>query len=488
MTEDQPMGLPKIEFIDTTLRDGQQSLWALNMTTDMMTPIMPELDRTGFAAAEFFVPNVQLRKMMLDLKEDPWQWLIQGMRYARNTELRLHGGYRGGLSKIPESISLLLMQKMIDYGLTTTRTSNPWNDYDIVKEEVAQLKKMGMRSVVNIIYTVSPRHTDEYYVARTKAAAATKPYRLCFKDVGGLLTPDRTRNLVPKVLAAARGIPVEFHCHCNNGLGPLNVIEAVKAGITIVHTAIPPLANGSSQPSVFNVERNLRTLGYQHDLDLEPIQHIAQHFETIAQEHGFAFGTPNEFDETLYLHQVPGGMISNLKHQLNKVGLIDKLPQTLEEAAQVRKEMGYPIMVTPLSQFVGTQAAINVIVGERYKQVSDEIIQYALGVWGQEALQFMDPDVRDLILGRKRATELAEKFKQADTASVSEVRKRMGGNLTDEELILRVYTGMDRSELKPATTPAARPIDIGLMLKAMAQFPSIQSVSIKTKNQQLLIE
>jgi len=482
------MSPQKIEFIDTTLRDGQQSLWALNMTTDMMEPIMPQFDRAGFSAAEFFVPNVQLRKMMLDLNEDPWQWLVRGMKHARHTELRLHGGYRGGLSKIPESISLLLMQKMIDYGLTTTRTSNPWNDYDIVKEEVAQLKKMGMRSVVNIIFSVSPRHTDDYFVTRTKAAAATQPYRLCFKDVGGLLTPDRTRTLIPQVLAAANGIPVEFHCHCNNGLAPLNVIEAVKAGIRIVHTAIPPLANGSSQPSVFNVEKNLRTLGYSHDLDLEPIRDISAHFEQIASDYGFTRGEPFEYDETLYLHQVPGGMISNLRHQLNKVGLIDRLPQTLEEAAQVRKDMGYPIMVTPLSQFVGTQAAINVIVGERYKQVSDEIIQYALGIWGKEALEFMDPNVRDTILSRKRATEIAEKFKQADTSSVAEVRQKLGASLSDEELILLVYTGMDRASLTRSGAPTARPNDIASILQAMDGYQNIRSVSIKTKTQQLLFE
>jgi oxaloacetate decarboxylase (Na+ extruding) subunit alpha len=482
------MSLPKIEFIDTTLRDGQQSLWALNMSTDMMTPIMPDLDRSGFAAAEFFVPNVQLRKMMLDLNEDPWQWLVQGMRHARKTELRLHGGYRGGLSKIPESISLLMIQKMIDYGLTTTRTSNAWNDYGLVKEEVVRLKKMGMRSVVNIIFSVSPRHTDDYFVARTQEAAATEPYRLCFKDVGGLLTPDRTRNLIPKVLAAANGIPVEFHCHCNNGLGPLNVIEAVKAGVRIVHTAIPPLANGSSQPSVFNVEKNLRILGYGHDLDLAPIQNISQHFETIAADYGFVRGAPFEYDETLYLHQVPGGMISNLKHQLNKVGLVDKLPQTLEEAAQVRKDMGYPIMVTPLSQFVGTQAAINVIVGERYKQVSDEIIQYALGLWGQDALQYMDPTVRDKILSRRRAREVAAKYQQEDTSSVAEIRKKLGPSLSDEELILKVYTGMDRSSLKTSGAPTARPSDIASILQAMGRYPNIRSVYIKTQKQQLLFE
>jgi oxaloacetate decarboxylase alpha subunit len=429
--------MSQIKFIDTTLRDGQQSLWALNMTTEMMLPALEQMDRAGFEAMEFFVPIVQLKKMVRDLNENPWEWLRQGAAIAEKTPLRLHAGYKGGLGKVPESVKKLMVQKVIDHGITCARISSPWNNFDELREEVDELKKMGMDSVVNIIYSVSPRHTDDYFVERARAAAGLKPYRLCFKDVGGLLTPERVRELLPKIQSVIGDIVLELHVHCNNGLAPVNVMEAVKLGITHVHTAVPPLANGSSNPSIYNTASNLRALGHEITVSEELLKPVEAHFMAIAKREGFAIGTPNEYDETLYSHQVPGGMISNLKYQLAKVGMIGHLDATLEEAARVRADFGYPIMVTPLSQFVGTQAAINVMTGARYEQVSDESIYYALGHFGQEAIDVMDPAVKDKILSRKRAKELAQL--EFPELSLNEVRQKYGESLTDEELILRSF-------------------------------------------------
>ncbi len=273
----------------------------------------------------------------------------------------------------------LLVERLVSYGLTLTRTSNCWNDYSAFKEEIEDLKKHGMDTVANLIYSVSPRHTDEYYARKAKEAAAAKPWRICFKDVGGLLSPERARTLIPVVLKAAGKIPVEFHAHCNSGQAPLNYLEGVKLGMRILHTAIPPLANGTSQPSVFNIASNLRALGYAPQVDLKPLEPVVKHFTAVAIRDGLPIGKPVEYDQALYGHQVPGGMISNMRHQLKIVGMEHKMEAALEEAGRVRAEFGYPIMVTPLSQFVGTQAAINVIVGERYKEVPDQNIQYALG-------------------------------------------------------------------------------------------------------------
>ena len=426
-----------ITFIDTTLRDGQQSLWAMNMRTGMMMSALPKMDEAGFEAMEFFVPTVQMKKMIRDLGEDPWQWLKIAASRARRTPLRFHAGYKGGLGLVPESVGQLLVKKVIDHGITTTRLSNPWNDYAELSEQVEALRQMGMESVVNLIYSVSPRHTDEYYVERAKAASALKPYRLCFKDVGGLLTPDRARALLPKIQQAIGDVVLEFHAHCNNGLASFNVLEVVRLGVRHVHTAIPPLAGGSSQPSIFNVARNLRALGYSPQVDEAALRPVEEYFTQVAKQEDFPIGAPLEYDQTLYSHQVPGGMISNLRYQLRKVGMEHRLEETLEESAQVRAEFGYPIMVTPLSQFVGSQAAINVMVGERYKEVTDGVIQLAQGRWGREAVEVMDPDVRSKILDRARARELAAAA--APEPSLEEVRKKYGASLTDEELILRVY-------------------------------------------------
>jgi oxaloacetate decarboxylase alpha subunit len=433
--------MSEIHFIDTTLRDGNQSLWALNMRTAAMVEIAEQMDRGGFESMEFFVTNM-LKKYVREHKENPWDWLHEGTKRIRNTQLRMHGGLKGGLEKKPSAILKLIIERVVASGITLTRTSNCWNDYEVFGEEVAGLRRLGMETVVNLIYSVSPRHTDEYYARKAREAAAIKPYRICFKDVGGLLTPERTRTLVPIVLENTGDTPVEFHAHCNNGLAPLNYLEAIKLGMTTIHTGVPPLANGSAQPSIFNMVKNVRALGHTPLVNEQALEPVKNHFTFVAKRDGLPIGRPREYDHSLYLHQVPGGMISNFVHQLKLVGMEDKLPATLEEAARVRAEWGYPIMVTPLSQFVGTQAAFNVILGERYKEISDQTIQYALGIWGREGAELMDPDIKDKILSRPRA-KAWERWEQPDP-SLAELRAHLGGpSVSDEELVLRVYAGVD---------------------------------------------
>ena len=441
-----------VKFVDTTLRDGNQSLWAFNMKTAAMLEAIERMDEAGFESMEFFSATM-IKKYVREHKENPWHWLREGARRARNTPLRLHGGVKGGLEKKPTAVARLVVQHVVDSGIRLTRTSNPWNDYSVFKEDVDELGRLGVDAVVNLIYSVSPRHTDEYYARKAREAAAMKPYRICFKDVGGLLTPERTRTLVPIVLENVGDTPVEFHAHCNNGLAPLNYIEAIKLGMTTIHTGVPPLANGSAQPSVFNMAQNLRTLGHTVSVNEEVLKPVQEHFTFVAKRDGLPMGAPAAFDQSVYNHQVPGGMISNFVHQLRLVGMEDKLPAALEEAARIRAEWGYPIMVTPLSQFVGTQAAFNIILGERYKQVSDQSIQYALGIWGREGAELMDPDVKDRILGRPRA-KAWEGWVQPDP-SLKEVRTQLGGpSISDEELVMRVYAGDEAVE---ALQTAGRP-------------------------------
>lgn len=433
--------MSEIHFVDTTLRDGQQSLWALGMRTGAMLSIAEQMDRAGFESMEFFV-SIMIKKYVRELKENPWVWLREGTKRFRRTRLRNHGGMHGSgaFEKLPSAVMKLLIERVVSYGITLTRTSNCWNDFQTFKKELRDLRAIGMETIVNLIYSVSPRHTDAYYAEKAREAASIRPYRICFKDVGGLLTPDRARTLIPLILQNAGDIPVEFHAHCNNGLAPLCYLEAAKFGIKTLHTAIPPLANGFSQPSVFSVAKNLRVLGYNPVINEEGARPAEKHFTAVAKRDGLPMGKPLAYDHSQYLHQVPGGMISNFRHQLRLVGMEDKLQATLEEAARVRAELGYPIMVTPLSQFVGTQAAINVIVGERYKEVSDQVIQYALGLWGQEAPSLIDPDVKDRILSRSRAR--AWMGWEPPDPPLQEVRSRFGSaSVSDEELLLRVYAG-----------------------------------------------
>lgn len=448
--------MSEIHFVDTTLRDGQQSLWALGMRTAAMLPIAAQMDRVGFESMEFFV-SIMIKKYVRELKENPWVWLREGSARFRHTRLRNHGGMHGSgaFEKLPSAVMKLLVERVVSYGITLTRTSNCWNDFESLGEELKHLRDLGMETVVNLIYSVSPRHSDDYYANKARQAASIRPYRICFKDVGGLLTPERARTLLPAILKNAGDVPVEYHAHCNNGLAPLCYLEAVKLGITTLHTAIPPLANGSSQPSVLNVAKNLRALGHTPVFHEEEVRPVEEHFTAVAKRDGLPIGKPFAYDESQYLHQVPGGVISNLRHQLRLIGKEDRLEHTLEEAARVRADFGYPIMVTPLSQFVVSQAAINVIVGERYKEVTDQVIQYALGLWGQDAPALLDRDVKDKILSRGRAKEW-QAWEPPDP-SLQAVRNKFGGaSVSDEELLLRVYAGEDAVKaLATAGSPRA---------------------------------
>lgn len=480
-----------ITFVDTTIRDGQASLWAMNMTTQHMMSIMGNLDAAGFESMEFLATGSRLKKFVRHLNENPWNWIKEGAKAARNTPLRWHGPISGKSMSgyVPREVGELLISKAVELGIRFTRTGNNWNDYNVVKNELPRFAKLGMTPVINVIYSVSPRHTDDYFVTKTREAAALNPYRLCFKDVGGLLTPERIRQLLPKMLEAAPEVTWEFHGHCNNGLGPLNAIECAKLGINIIHTAVPPLANANSQPSIYNVAANLRELGFNAAINEAMLNDASRYLEFIAKRNEFQIGVPYEYDERLYRHQVPGGMISNLQFQLAQAGVAGRLEEVLEEVPQVRSDFGFPIMVTPLSQIVGTQAAINVIVGERYVQVTDQTIEYALGRHGREAPGVMDPSVKDKILGRPRAKEIEAIEPWEPT--ISELRQRYGIGISDEDLILKAIVGEDALDVVGSSAmskhyiSASKPLTE--LIRELARSDTHRHISIKNGDFSLII-
>src|SRR6266550_4372505 len=444
--------MTEVRFVDTTLRDGQQSLWAYNMRTGMIVPIVEYIDAAGFEAVEFGGP-VELPKCVKELRENPWERYRLVIPKFKKTPLRLIHGTRSGFAIYPEALHQLYDSCMANVGVTEVRISDSWNDPADWAWRVKQAKNAGLKPIINLIYTVSPRHTDAYFADKIREAFALDVYRVIFKDPGGILTPERTKTVVPAVLKAACGKTVELHTHCTTGLGTLCCLEAIKAGMFHVNTAIPPLADGSSNPSIFNVAMNARALGFKTAIDEAPLRHVAKHFTACAKQENLPIGETPEYDYAQYVHQIPGGMISNLRYQLRRVGMEDKIEQTLEEAARVRAEFGYPIMVTPLSQFVGSQAAINVIVGERYKEITDQTIQYALGVWGKEGAALMDTNIKDKILNRARAKEIANA--ETPQASLKELRQKFGGQgVADEEILMRFFTGKEEVEKMRAAGPA----------------------------------
>jgi oxaloacetate decarboxylase alpha subunit len=470
-----------IRFVDTTIRDGHQSLWAENMTTGMMLPVADAMDRAGFDAIEL-ISSSHLKKCVRELKEDPWARVKLMRERMPRTLLRLNAGRFSAFDLTPRSMYRLFMERMAANGIREARISEEWNELEGWAWKVEVARDVGINPVPNIIYSVSPKHTDEYFAERTRHAASLKVNRLCLKDPGGLLTPERVQTLVPIMFQNANGIPLEVHTHCTTGLGPLCCLEAVKLGIKIVNTALPPLADGSSNPSLFNVAKNLRALGYKTLIDEELLKPVSEHFTYIAKREGFPIGTPVEYDYAQYQHQVPGGMISNLRFQLRKVGMEHKIDQALAETMRVRADLGYPIMVTPLSQFVGSQAAINVIVGERYKEVTDQIIQYALGYWGKEGAELMAPEVKARIMDRPRAKEWAEW--QPPEPTVAEIRKKMDAeHVSDEELLLRWNLGVDEIE---AMRAAGAPKEYLTARQPLVNL--LDSLSKRTEYRQIVIQ
>ncbi len=433
--------MSEIRFVDTTLRDGHMSLWASAMTTGMMLPVASRMDGAGFEAIEI-ISGAHFVKCIRELKDDPIERLRLVAERIRNTPLRVTGSRINTFGFDPPVMYRFYMELVAANGVRQIRLSDPWNDFGGWKRRVKLARECGLDPVVNLIYSVSPRHTDAYYAEKTRQAASLPVYRLCFKDPGGLLTPDRVRTLGPIVLEAAGAIEVEFHTHCTTGLGPVCAVEAIKAGFRTINTAIPPLSDGASNPSLFNVAANARALGFTTAIDEPSLRPVADHFTHIAGVKGFPVGAPVEYDYAQYLHQIPGGMISNLAHQLGLAGLGDRLAETLEETARVRADLAYPIMVTPLSQFVGTQAAINIVTGARYQVVSDPIIHYALGRYGAEGAAEMDPAIKDRILDRPRARELA-RWRRPDP-SMRDMRRKFGGKgVSDEEMMLRWMTSRE---------------------------------------------
>jgi oxaloacetate decarboxylase (Na+ extruding) subunit alpha len=445
--------MSEVKFVDTTLRDGQASLWAENMRTGIMLAVAERIDNAGFQAIEL-IASSHIKKCVRELKEDPFERIRLVAGKITKTPLRAIGAERiSAFELTPDSVVELWFERLVANGIKQLRISDPANDPVGWRKSVSRAKRNGLGTVLNLIFSVSPKHTDEYYRHKAGEAAALKPDYICLKDPGGLLTPERTAALIKVIQDRAPGSPIELHVHCTTGLGPLCALEAVKLGVQIIDTSVPPLANASSNPSIFNVAQNAKALGYSPVIDQEELKSVADDLTVFAKQEDMPIGAPVEYDYGQYVHQVPGGMISNFHHQLRNLGLIHLLPKILEEAVQVRADLGYPIMVTPFSQFVGSQAAINVIKGERYGQVTDQVIQYATGLWGEEAASEVDPNIKDKLLSGPRAKEFARWVPPQPT--LEEVRDKFGGSqLSDDQLLMYYVVGKsDVDALRHAGAP-----------------------------------
>jgi oxaloacetate decarboxylase alpha subunit len=447
-------GRKRIEVIDQTLRDGPQSWWGMKLRKDMGLPMAAELDRTGFHTIDLVGSSI-FEVLARHCKEDPWEQLISLSRAMPRTTVRAGTRSNGivtfGLTA--DSVMDLWVQRLCAHGIGSFWIYDGLFNTDKIGRLVKTVQAEGAKAVPCILYADSPYHTDEYYAARTRELVALGADAIELEDAAGLLTPERARTLVGAIKAAAGELSVEIHFHSNNALAPINYLEGLLAGADVVHTASRPLAAGVSLPSTENTVANLRYAGFDVDLDESRFAPVAEHLLRVAEYESLPVGQPAEYSLFLYRHQLPGGMTGTFKDQLRARGMEDRFEEVLDEMARVRTELGYPVMATPFSQLVDTQAVLNIVTGQRYAVVPDEVMIYAQGFYGTPVTPF-DQDVLDTIMSSPKAKSYRDW--EPPQPGLPELRERFGSSISDDELILRLLVPENDIDVMRATPPRNR--------------------------------
>ena len=426
-----------ISVIDVTLRDAHQCLWATRMTTGMMREVAPLLDRAGFEAIDL-VGGAVFDVCVRYLREDPWERMRILFGWVTETPLIVH--HRGQslftFELFPDDVVELTAQRMAVNGIRYHTTYDALNDIRNLEVPVRAAKRAGVHTVAGFVYTVSPVHTDGYYAEKVRQIVALGVDGVLLKDPSGLLTPERAATLIPAAKAACGDLPLQVHSHCLSSLAPYVLLRAIEHGADCVHTATSTLANDASHPATERFVENARHLGYTVDVALQPVREAAERLAYIAEREGKPVGVPGEYDSFHFHHQVPGGMISNLRSQLSELGIDDRLEAVLEEAGRVRAELGYPSIVSPFAQFVVTQAVLNVMTGKRYHTVPDEVRKYVLGHYGEIAGP-VDPDLFDRIT--RGAESVQCRPAELLAPQLERTRRSRGPFASDDDLLLACY-------------------------------------------------
>jgi oxaloacetate decarboxylase alpha subunit len=487
----------RIEFVDTTTRDGNQSLWsATGLTTPDVLAIAPVLDRVGYHAADF-TSSTHMAVSVRFHREDPWERIRLMSAAMPNTPLSLITPGMRFIAWAPAGPDVmdLAFRLLARNGIRRIQIADPSNDPARIRRLAAMVRAAGVEEVVvGLTYSISEVHTHAYYAERAAALADCRDMdRLYLKDPGGLLTPDAVRELAGPLKTAAGHRPLELHSHCTIGLAPLVYLEGVRAGFDVVHTAHAPLSRGTSQPDVASTVRDLEASGYAHDLDTGQAAVVARHFAEVARAKGLPAGAPQEFDAAYYRHQLPGGMVTTTRRMLAELRRPELFDAVLEEVTRVRAEMGYPIIVTPVSQFIASQAAHNVIDGERWRTVSDETVRYFLGHYGDPPAP-LHPDIADRVRSRPQAAKLAD----LQPITLDGARERFGRRISEEELLLRLTMpaeqvdamvgNRDRASQTGSPLPAARPgrSPLVTLLTELERRPALSQVEIITADERVV--
>ncbi len=478
----------QVGIIDTTLRDAQQCLWTTRMTAAMMDPIAQTLDDAGFDMIDFMAP-VQFDVCVRYLREDPFEKARHFRQKFQNTPMRSYCRSKSlvGFSMAPDDMVEMWIERLAANGFRIVGTLDSLLDVDNMALSIKHAKKVGIQSIGVLVFCESPLHTDELYASTAKRLVALGVDGIMLKDSGALLTPDRIRTIVPALKAVAGKLPLEVHTHCNTGLGPLVSLEAARFGADQIHASIAPLASGQAQPSTQGMVRNLALAGFGTRVDMARVGQISAYLEQLADREGFPRGAAMDYDLFHYKHQMPGGMMTNWRFQLRQSGLEHRFDEILEEIARVREDLAWPIMVTPFSQIIAVQAMLNVVNGERYRVVPDEVKMYALGHFGR-LLGPVNPEALDRIVANG-SPKVALKAQRLEPA-LPGLRKAYP-KLGDDELLLRYMFPADDVDKVLAAKPLKLAVPahgpVPRLVEELAKRPGLAHFELERGNSRLTV-
>ncbi len=399
--------MAKVKITETVLRDGHQSLIATRMKTEEMLPILGTMDEVGYHAMEVW-GGATFDSCLRFLNEDPWDRLRVIRKNVKKTKLQmlLRGQNLLGYKHYADDVVDEFVKKSIANGIDIIRIFDALNDPRNLERAVAATKKEGGHAQCAVSYTISPVHTNEFFVQLVKDLESMGADSICIKDMAGLLDPYNTYKLI-KDMKAGISIPIEVHTHATSGMGSMTLLKAVEAGADIIDTAISPFGEGTSQPSTEPMVKTFMGTEFDTGLNMDRLVEVAEYFRPIREAYiasGLLDPKLMGVDINTLKYQVPGGMLSNLVSQLKEQNKMDKFEEVLKEIPRVREDLGYPPLVTPTSQIVGTQAVLNVISGERYKLIPNEVKQIVKGMYGKTTVPISDEIVKKIIRNAERVT------------------------------------------------------------------------------------
>ena len=391
--------MAKVRFTETALRDAHQSLLATRMRTEDMIPIAEAMDKVGYFSVEAW-GGATFDTCIRYINDDPWQRL-RDLKAAFNRtpiQMLLRGQNLVGYKHYPDDIVTKFVEKSYENGVDVFRIFDALNDIRNMEKAIKVAKDQGAHVQGTISYTISPVHTLDNFVELAKELEALDCDSVSIKDMAGLITPSAASELVTK-LKDETDLIVDLHCHCTSGMTPISYYAACQAGVDVLDTAISPLAWGTSQPPTESMVAALQGTEFDTELDLKLLTSIKEYFDQLKTKYGGLIDPISEsVDTDVLLYQIPGGMLSNLISQLKEQNAMDRYTDVLEEMPRVRKDMGYPPLVTPTSQIVGIQSVMNVLGGERYKNVSNEVKEYMKGMYGKSPAP-VDPEIFEKVIG-----------------------------------------------------------------------------------------